>query len=51
VEGIETVEQLALVAAEGSVTEAQGFLFSPALPAKEVLALLDTAPQRFERVA
>ena len=51
VEGIETAEQLALITAEGSVTEAQGFLFSPALPAKQIAALLDVAPQQFERVA
>jgi diguanylate cyclase (GGDEF)-like protein len=52
VEGIETAEQLALIAAEDSVTEAQGWLFAPALPAKEVRLLLDnTIPQMLERVA
>ncbi len=52
VEGIETAEQLALIAAEESVTEAQGWLFAPALPAKEVRLLLDnTIPQMLERVA
>jgi diguanylate cyclase (GGDEF)-like protein len=52
VEGIETAEQLALIAAEASVTEAQGWLFAPALPAKEVRLLLDqTIPQMLERVA
>jgi diguanylate cyclase (GGDEF)-like protein/PAS domain S-box-containing protein len=52
VEGIETAEQLALIAAEDSVTEAQGWLFAPALPAKEVQLLLDnTIPQMLERVA
>jgi diguanylate cyclase (GGDEF)-like protein len=52
VEGIETAEQLALIAAEDSVTEAQGFLFSPALPAKDVGLLLDNAiPLMIERVA
>ena len=50
VEGIETPEQLALIIAEESVTEAQGFLFSPALPAKEVRLLLDnTIPEMLER--
>jgi len=50
VEGIETAEQLALIAAEESVTEAQGWLFAPALPAKEVRLLLDnTIPQMLER--
>jgi len=52
VEGIETVEQLALIAAEESVTEAQGWLFAPALPANEVCLLLDnTIPQMLARVA
>ncbi len=52
VEGIETAEQLALIAAEDSVTEAQGWLFAPALPSKEVVELLDrTIPQVIERVA
>jgi diguanylate cyclase (GGDEF)-like protein len=51
VEGIETVEQLALIAAESSVTEAQGFLFSPALPADEILTMLDAVPQSFAEVA
>ena len=52
VEGIETAEQLALIAADESVTEAQGWLFAPALPAKEVQLLLDnTIPQMLERVA
>jgi diguanylate cyclase (GGDEF)-like protein len=52
VEGIETQEQLALIAAEPSVTEAQGWLFAPALPAREVQLLLDrTIPQLLARVA
>jgi diguanylate cyclase (GGDEF)-like protein len=52
VEGIETQEQLALIAAETSVTEAQGWLFAPALPAREVQLLLDrTIPQLLARVA
>ncbi len=52
VEGIETAEQLALISAEDTVTEAQGWLFAPALPAKEVQLLLDTSiPQMLERVA
>ena len=52
VEGIETAEQLALIAAEDSVTEAQGWLFAPALPAREVSLLLDNAiPLLVNRVA
>ncbi|HVZ15160.1 MAG TPA: EAL domain-containing protein [Bauldia sp.] len=52
VEGIETAEQLALIAAEDSVTEAQGWLFAPALPAREVSLLLEnTIPLLVNRVA
>ena len=52
VEGIETAEQLALIAAEDSVTEAQGWLFAPALPPREISLLLDnTMPQMIARVA
>jgi len=52
VEGIETAEQLALIAAEDNVTEVQGWLFAPALPAKEIRVLLEsTTPQMIERVA
>lgn len=38
-EGVETVDQLRLLRLEGC-TEAQGFLFSEALPAKEIEPLL-----------
>ncbi|WP_264050454.1 sensor domain-containing phosphodiesterase [Methylobacterium flocculans] len=38
-EGVETREQLEFVTAEGC-TEAQGFLFSPAIPARDVLKLI-----------
>src|SRR4029077_14213059 len=51
VEGIETAEQLALVAAEESVTEAQGFLFSKAVPEREIRAMLLAQPTRMELVA
>ncbi len=40
VEGIETNEQLELISADGSVTEAQGYLFSPPVPAKRIQQLL-----------
>ena len=40
VEGIETNEQLELISAEGTVTEAQGFLFSRPVPATRVRELL-----------
>jgi diguanylate cyclase (GGDEF)-like protein len=45
-EGVETNEQLDLIMAEGSFDEAQGFLFSPAVPARELAALLDPASLR-----
>jgi EAL domain-containing protein (putative c-di-GMP-specific phosphodiesterase class I) len=51
VEGIETPEQLALVAAEESVTEAQGFLFSQAIPERDIRTMLLTQPSRMELVA
>jgi EAL domain-containing protein (putative c-di-GMP-specific phosphodiesterase class I) len=51
VEGIETVEQLALIAAEGNVTEVQGFLFSPAIPSRQIETLLGATPSRMEMVA
>jgi EAL domain-containing protein (putative c-di-GMP-specific phosphodiesterase class I) len=53
VEGIETGEQLALISAEESITEVQGWLFAPALPAKEISQLLErsAAPSLVDRVA
>ncbi len=41
VEGIEKPAQLDLVMAEAAVTEVQGFLFSPAIPAREIRTLLN----------
>jgi diguanylate cyclase (GGDEF)-like protein len=49
VEGIETNEQLELVSAEGTVTEAQGFLFSPPVPAARVRELLKASHGRLIR--
>ncbi len=40
VEGIETNEQLELISADGSVTEAQGYLFSRPVPAVRIRQLL-----------
>jgi len=40
VEGIETNEQLELIALEGTITEAQGYLFSPPVPARQIRQLL-----------
>ena len=51
VEGIETPEQLDLIAAEESIDEAQGFLFSPPLPAREMTRLLDAVSDKIDKVA
>jgi diguanylate cyclase (GGDEF)-like protein/PAS domain S-box-containing protein len=54
VEGVETEEQLALVAAEDSVDEVQGYLLGRPLPAGDIRTLLcafDIAPARTEKVA
>lgn len=46
VEGIETNEQLELISADGAVTEAQGYLFSPPVPAVRVRQLLSASHGR-----
>jgi EAL domain-containing protein (putative c-di-GMP-specific phosphodiesterase class I) len=43
VEGIETQEQLALVASEPSIEEVQGWLFSAAIPGSQIRQLLFSA--------
>ena len=40
VEGVETEAQMALLSAEGTIDEVQGFLFSKALPAAEISILI-----------
>ncbi|MCW5696207.1 MAG: EAL domain-containing protein [Bauldia sp.] len=40
VEGIETAEQLEIISSESSVDEAQGFLFSMPLPARQIRQLI-----------
>ncbi len=42
-EGVETKEQLDLISREGTFDEAQGFLFSPAVPSHEISVFLDPA--------
>jgi diguanylate cyclase (GGDEF)-like protein len=40
IEGVETERQMAAIERFGTITEAQGFLFSPPVPESEVMALL-----------
>jgi EAL domain-containing protein (putative c-di-GMP-specific phosphodiesterase class I) len=51
VEGIETEEQLALVAQEPSVEEVQGFLIGAAMPGAEVRKMLFAPSERLSKVA
>src|ERR1700728_1293743 len=46
VEGIETNEQLELISADGTVTEAQGYLFSGRVPAVRIRQLLNASHGR-----
>jgi diguanylate cyclase (GGDEF)-like protein len=46
VEGIETNEQLELISTDGTVTEAQGYLFSRPVPAHRVVQLLNASHGR-----
>ena len=46
VEGIETNEQLELISADGTVTEAQGYLFSRPVPAVRMRQLLNASHGR-----
>jgi EAL domain-containing protein (putative c-di-GMP-specific phosphodiesterase class I) len=45
-EGVETQEQLDLIMSEPSFDEAQGYLFSRPVPARELATLLDPASLR-----
>jgi EAL domain-containing protein (putative c-di-GMP-specific phosphodiesterase class I) len=46
VEGIETNDQLELISADGTVTEAQGYLFSRPVAATQIRQLLDASHGR-----
>ncbi|MGB6397190.1 MAG: EAL domain-containing protein [Bradyrhizobium sp.] len=46
VEGIETNEQLELISADGTITEAQGYLFSRPVPAVRIRQLLNASHGR-----
>jgi EAL domain-containing protein (putative c-di-GMP-specific phosphodiesterase class I) len=46
VEGIETNEQLELVNADGTVSEAQGYLFSRPVPSMRIRQLLNASHGR-----
>ncbi len=50
VEGIETVEQLEIITAEGTVDEAQGYVFSVPLPSKQICELIASQSQVTKRV-
>jgi diguanylate cyclase (GGDEF)-like protein len=51
VEGVETEEQLALVARERCVEEVQGWLFGAAMPAADIRQMLLAPPPRMSQVA
>jgi EAL domain-containing protein (putative c-di-GMP-specific phosphodiesterase class I) len=46
VEGVETELQMQFVDGLGSVSEVQGFLFSPAIPEKEIRVMFERGVQR-----
>lgn len=51
VEGVETEEQLSLVSAEEGIEEAQGYLFSPPIPGRQIRKLLEASCSSALRVA
>jgi diguanylate cyclase (GGDEF)-like protein len=50
IEGIETEQQLALISAEKSIDEAQGFLFSMPIPSRQLLTLLEATSSRIRQL-
>ncbi|MGO4712415.1 putative bifunctional diguanylate cyclase/phosphodiesterase [Bradyrhizobium sp. 2TAF24] len=46
VEGVETNDQLELIGIEGTITEAQGYLFSPPVPIHQIRQLLNASHGR-----
>jgi len=51
VEGIETEEQLALIVVEEGIEEAQGYLFSPPIPGRQIRKLLAASSTVIRQVA
>jgi EAL domain-containing protein (putative c-di-GMP-specific phosphodiesterase class I) len=51
VEGVETDEELELIMREAAVDEAQGYLFSPAVPSSSIRELLASPTYRKIKVA
>jgi diguanylate cyclase (GGDEF)-like protein len=51
VEGIETEEQLSLISTEEGIEEAQGYLFSPPIPGRQIRKLLEASSSNVLRVA
>ena len=50
-EGIETEEQLALISTEEGIEEAQGYLFSPPIPGRQIRKLLRATSVEIRQVA
>jgi EAL domain-containing protein (putative c-di-GMP-specific phosphodiesterase class I) len=51
VEGVETEEELAVIAREPCIDEVQGYLFSPAIPSGAIRKILFSTQGRIEKVA
>jgi EAL domain-containing protein (putative c-di-GMP-specific phosphodiesterase class I) len=51
VEGVETEEELAIITRERSISEVQGYLFSPAIPSRSIRKLLYSTHAQVEKVA